>query len=219
LSKLLKKLRHPRLIAGLAYLMIRVLGATIRCRFEDQSGLSGDQADQPVIWVFWHNRVLMLPFVQTKFRPDRIGNVLTSQSNDGEIIAGIAQRFGHGAVRGSSNKRPAAALREMVRTLANGTDMVITPDGPRGPRYELQPGTIKLAQLSQCPIMIAHLRFDRAWKLKTWDGFLVPKPFTRVTFVLSPLRHVPRELDQDAFEKTRADLEMEMVRGAEEGTA
>ena len=126
------------------------------------------------------------------------------------------KRFGHDAVRGSSNKRPAAALREMVRELEGGGDVVITPDGPRGPRHVMQPGPIKLAQLSQCPMMPVHLQYDRAWVMKTWDGFLIPKPFTRATLVFAPLVEVPRDLDRSASEKTRREVEAAMVAGADE---
>lgn len=188
----------------------------MRVRLDDRCGLSRDEIEGPLIWLFWHNRVLLMPYLQKRIAPRRQGKVLTSPSNDGEIIAKIMERFGHGAVRGSSNKRPAAALREMVRELKGGNDIVITPDGPRGPRYDFQGGAIKLAQLSQAPLMAVHLQYGSAWKLKTWDGFLIPRPFTKVRITVGPLVDVPRTADDSALESIRAGVEREMVIGAEE---
>lgn len=194
--------------------MIRLLGRTIRVQVEDRCGVTQDTPKGPLIWLFWHNRVFLMPYLQQKVCPQRRGRVLTSSSRDGEIIARIMRRFGHGAVRGSSNKRPAAALREMVRMLGHGDDIAITPDGPRGPRYQLQQGAVKLAQLSGCPLMCVHVTYTRAWRLKTWDQFVIPKPFTSARLTFDALVHVPRTLSDTEAESIRASLEASMRRAA-----
>ena len=208
-------MRHPGVIAWVAATLIRLLGRTLRVRVDDRCGLTRGEIAEPLIWLFWHNRVLIMPYLQKKVARERQGKVLTSPSKDGEIIAQIMERFGHGAIRGSSNKRPAAALREMVREIQEGRDMVITPDGPRGPRYVFQKGAIKLAQLSGAPLMPVHLRYGAAWRLKTWDGFVIPRPFTTARLTVGPLVRVPRKADAAALEAFREGIEREMVRGAE----
>ncbi len=112
---------------------------TLRFRIDDRAGIVGNPPEGSLIWIFWHNRVFTVPYIYRKFLPDRRGAVLTSPSRDGEIIAQVMRRFGAGAVRGSSNKRPAAALRELVGWVKGGNDIVITPDGPRGQSTSCSP--------------------------------------------------------------------------------
>ena len=216
LASLLKKFRGHGAVAFAASLLIRLLGITVRLQVVDECGVTKKgKLSEPIIWLFWHNRVLLMPYFQRKLCPERHGAVLTSPSQDGEIIAGVMRRFGVDAVRGSSNKRPAAALREMARLMKAGEDIAITPDGPRGPRYHLQGGPVKLAQLSGSPLMAIHLGYARAWRLKTWDNFLIPKPFTKAKLTFAPLRSVPRDADGDALEQIRAEIEREMKLAAE----
>lgn len=120
-----------------------------------------------------------------------------------------------GAVRGSSSRRGALALRELRRLVAEGRDIAITPDGPRGPRYVLGPGVVHLAQTTGAPIMPVHARFSRAFRLKSWDGFNVPLPFSKVEVTISPMIHVPRDADAAAFERIRAHVEEVLRDGAD----
>src|SRR5690606_9214875 len=109
--------------------------------------------------------------------------VLASASHDGAALASAMAVFGLGAVRGSSSRRGVAALIALKRALKSGVDVCITPDGPRGPRYGLQPGVVKLAASSGAPIIPIHVRFSSAWRLNTWDRFVLPKPFSRVHMI------------------------------------
>ena len=118
------------------------------------------------------------------------------------------------SVRGSSSRRGSAALREMAAVLAAGGDIGISPDGPRGPKYQLHPGAIKLAQLTGAPIMPLHVAYSRYWELKSWDAFRIPKPFARVSVVVGEPFAVPRDLDQEAFEAMRVNLETVLIQGA-----
>lgn len=177
---------------------------------DDRCGLTRKEFDEPVIWLLWHNRVFLIPYMQNRKAPHRHGKALTSPSGDGEIIARVMERFGHGAIRGSSNKRPAAAMREMTRALRDGYDLAITPDGPRGPRYQMQLGAVKLAQISGAAIMPIHVRYSRAWVCRTWDKFLIPKPFAAVNFVFDELVYVPRDASEESLERIRRELEKKM---------
>ena len=157
--------------------LMRVVGITLRLRLDDRAALRGQNPEGSLIWVFWHNRVFGLPLVYRKFLRRRHGSVLTSPSSDGELIARVMGHFGVSSVRGSSNKRPSAALRELTRCLNDGQDIAITPDGPRGPVHQLQAGVIKVAQLSGASILPIRMKYGRAITLKTWDRFQIPLPF------------------------------------------
>lgn len=148
--------------------------------------------------------------------PWRKGVVLTSASHDGAALAAVARVLGLEAVRGSSSRRGSAALREMVRAVGKGLDVTVTPDGPRGPRYRMSPGLIKLAQITRSPVMGVHVHYSRAIRLKTWDRFVVPLPFSRLTIIFDELLDVPRQLDDDAFESKRVEAENMMRAGVDD---
>ncbi len=192
--------------------LIRIVGLTLRLRLEDRSGVRSDPPEGPMVWVFWHNRVFAAPLVYRKYLRRRSGKVLTSPSGDGEIIARVMATFGVGSVRGSSNKRPAAALRELVKLLRGGADVAITPDGPRGPVHELQPGVVKVAQLAGVPVLPIRMDYRRAITLRTWDRFQIPLPFSRVDVVFEELQSLPRTADEASFEAQRSALE-EVLKG------
>jgi lysophospholipid acyltransferase (LPLAT)-like uncharacterized protein len=188
-------------------LLIRVVCVTLRFRLDDRSGITKDPPEGSLIWVFWHNRVFSVPFIYRKFLRERSGAVLTSPSRDGEIIAQVMKRFGCAAVRGSSNKRPAAALKELVGWIKGGNDIAITPDGPRGPVYRLQAGVVKVAQLTKVPVFPIHVRYCKCFRLKSWDRFMIPWPFSRVDVTFGELHHVPRTRTEEEFETQRLELE------------
>jgi lysophospholipid acyltransferase (LPLAT)-like uncharacterized protein len=102
-----------------------------------------------------------------------------------------------------------------VRLVAEGRDIAITPDGPRGPRYVLGPGVVHLAQTTGAPIMPVHARFSRAFRMKTWDGFNVPLPFSRVEVSVSPMIYVPKDMDAAGFEGIRKQVEEVLRDGAD----
>ncbi len=181
---------------------------------EDRYGLTRPEGNRSLIAVFWHNRILAMPLLYVRFCNWRRGYCLTSPSKDGAIVAGVMAHFQIKSVRGSSSRRGSAALREMAAVLAAGGDIGISPDGPRGPKYQLHPGAIKLAQLTGAPIMPLHVAYSRYWELKSWDAFRIPKPFARVSVVVGEPFAVPRDLDQEAFEAMRVNLETVLIQGA-----
>jgi lysophospholipid acyltransferase (LPLAT)-like uncharacterized protein len=180
-----------QLIAALAAGLARLVFATIRLRVNDRSGFLAHPPEGPLIMLFWHNRITAIAIGFLRHypakHPSRKGvSVLTSPSKDGDILAGVMAHLGMGAVRGSSSRRGSTAIRELTSLLESGVDLAITPDGPRGPKYSLGPGAVFLAQKTGIPIMPVHARYHSAIRLKTWDNFAIPIPFSRVDITMDP---------------------------------
>ena len=191
-------------LAALVARLLRMLFRTVRLHVIDRSGFLERPDAEPTIITFWHNRIpaIALGFLR-KYHHRKGVVVLTSPSKDGDILSGVMARLGMGSVRGSSSRRGSAALRELSLKLAEGYDLAITPDGPRGPKYSLGPGVIFLAQKTGAPILPVHARYHHAWRLKTWDAFSIPLPFSRVDIIL----------DHDfCVDPSLADLEPERLK-------
>ena len=204
-----------RFIPPLVVFLLRALASTLRWRVEDRHGITRPGVNPPFIAVFWHNRILTMPLLYHRFCRWRQGYCLTSPSKDGAIVAAVMAHFHVGSVRGSSSRRGSTALREMTAVLESGGDIGISPDGPRGPKYQLHPGAIKLAQLTGAPLMPLHVAYSRYWELKSWDAFRIPKPFARVSVLIDEPIFLPRELDPAAFEAARAEVETVLLQGIE----
>ena len=202
----------------LAGWMMRAVGATLRVTVEDRCGLTKPGGiPGPVVYALWHNRIFTIaPAWARVCGKHRQSAVLTSASHDGAMVAHAVAVFGMGAVRGSSSRRAVAGLIGLRQALRNGIDVALTPDGPRGPRYRLQAGLVKLAQSAGTPVVPIHVRFGTAWRLRTWDGMVIPLPFSRVTLTFDEALAVPRGLDEDAFEAWRAALEERMRAGTDD---
>lgn len=198
-----KKRAAGALIVGL----MRTVCASCRFRLEDRAGITGALPDKPMIWLIWHNRIFAIIPAYLKYLPSRRGASLTSASGDGDYIAATVEAVGVSAVRGSSSRRGAAALLGLVDWVKRGFDVLIVPDGPRGPRYRMGPGVVKLAQVTGASVLPIRIEYGSAWKFQSWDRFRLPKPFTTVTVIFEPLVDVPSELDEEAFEETRQSLE------------
>src|SRR6478609_6546272 len=123
--------RKAALIAGVGQWLIRAILCTLRFRIVDRAGILVQPPIPPVLWVFWHNRLFVVPYVFERFVRGRPGAALTSASKDGEVLAAFLACFGGRAIRGSSSRRGAIAWREMRRAVDEGTDVFVTPDGPR----------------------------------------------------------------------------------------
>ena len=203
-------MNREHLLAIVGSKILRLLFVTLRLRLEDRSGLTKNIPKIPVVICFWHNRILGITLTFLRCYPANSRNgvsVLTSASRDGEILARLVGQFGMGSVRGSSSKRGSRALRELVELVEGGRDIAITPDGPRGPRYVLGPGAISLAQLTAAPIIPVHAKFSLCLRMKTWDEFIIPLPFSTVSVTIDNLVHVPRELSNQEFESLRSRVE------------
>ena len=198
--------------------LMRVVGWTLRLRVEDRSGISGREAPlPPVILLLWHNRFFAVVPVWARYCGCfRRTVALTSASKDGEMVERALGFFGIGAVRGSSSRRAVAALVGLKRAVDEGHDICLTPDGPKGPRYRMQPGAVKLAQSTGAMLQPMHVRFSQAWRLPTWDRYVSPMPFSRVEIVFDRLIPVPRKLDEDGFQQVLAEVERIMVAGTDD---
>jgi len=205
-----------RAIGNIAGLAIRVMGWTLRYRITGLEQMGGKYAGGPVIFALWHNRIFAMPYAKPQLSKDREVCVLTSASKDGAILETAVRTFGLTAVRGSSSRRGAAALVALRRKLSSGATVTITPDGPKGPRYKVQPGVIKLAQASGSPIVIVSVNYSRCWRFKSWDRFCLPKPFSKVIVHLEDGVEISKELSEDDFERARLDLEKLMVKSVEQ---
>ncbi len=164
--------------------VLRGLAPTLRVRRVTPDGAvaPGRLGDgRPRLYAFWHAQMIPAMVAHT-------GSgiaVLISAHRDGELIARVAARFGIAAIRGSTSRGGAGALRAIERALADGQSVAITPDGPRGPAEVFQPGTLIAAQRVAVPVVLGAIVPTRAWRLKTWDRFIVPKPFAELQVAYS----------------------------------
>ena len=166
------------LVPPLANVLLRLLCLTLRFQtVASPLALPADQSPDPGLYTFWHNTLLL-----AAWRYRNLGiRILISQSFDGELIARIVGRLGFVPVRGSSTRGGAAGLLALTRALQHGHKTAITVDGPKGPRHLAKPGAAAIALHARQPIHPFHLEPSRAWTLRSWDRFLIPKPFSRVT--------------------------------------
>ena len=152
------------------------------------------EAGRPVIFVFWHGEMLPLMFQHVGQRIV----LLVSEHRDGEIIARIGGSFGYEAIRGSTSRGAGRALLGVIRALESGVSVAVTPDGPRGPAHTFAPGALVAAQRAGVPIVPAVAHTARAWRLRSWDRFLIPKPFAHITVVYGDPTFVTGETARDA---------------------
>jgi lysophospholipid acyltransferase (LPLAT)-like uncharacterized protein len=204
-----------RLAVPLALAVIRTWWLTCRVvRVEGVKHLDGAlQASPSLIPCYWHQHQLYCAkfLLDQRSRGLKIG-WLVSPSVDGELGAMMVSRFGGIAIRGSSTHSGARALRDYYRALVKeNVSPVITPDGPRGPRFKFKPGAILLAQMSGRPILPMAYAATRAWRVK-WDKFVIPMPFSRVVIVIGPPRLVPRVIDAAGLEQLQDSMAQELKR-------
>jgi lysophospholipid acyltransferase (LPLAT)-like uncharacterized protein len=192
-----------RLVPPIASGLMRLVATTLRRsdvgREHPESCLAKGER---VIVAFWHGRLLMMPFVY----PGRVATVLISQHRDGEYISRIAERLGFQVVRGSATRGGALAFKQLISSLRNGNHVVITPDGPKGPKGTVKSGVLELARLTGMPILpVAFGAWPRT-VLKSWDEFLIPHPFGRGVYVWGEPMYVPPDADKAALEKLQSLL-------------
>jgi lysophospholipid acyltransferase (LPLAT)-like uncharacterized protein len=135
-----------------------------------------------ILFCFWHAFILPVSYYH---RGSGIVSLISS-SRDGQRIAGIIQRWGIGAIRGSSTRGGIAAIRAGVRHLEQGRNVIITPDGPRGPARQVKPGIAQIALLAGTPVVPIRVTSNRAWRLRSWDRFVIPQPFARIEIRFCP---------------------------------
>jgi lysophospholipid acyltransferase (LPLAT)-like uncharacterized protein len=196
------------LITWGGYLLIRCIGPTLRVTLSFEEGaMEGDFAIG-VIGAFWHQCVVPAGW-QWRRKPI---SVMISSSFDGEYITRILRKLGFGAVRGSSTRGGAVALKGMHDELAAGRSVAFTIDGPRGPRFVAKPGPVLLARNTGCPIVCFHFGVEERWTLSSWDAMLIPKPFSRVCLRMARLIRVPPDADDPALARLHAEMQQALDR-------
>lgn len=181
------------LIPPIGAFLIRCIYLTNRKRFHLPSIIP----NEPVIFAFWHGDLLMQPYLYYQFRKIPKANVLISDHFDGQIIARIMRYFKLGTIHGSTTRGGAKVLIQGLKSLSEGYDIGITPDGPKGPRHEMSDGAVIMAQKRQTKVIVYSCVPSKFWQLSSWDRFTVPKPFGVIDFYASePIDISGLEMDE-----------------------
>jgi lysophospholipid acyltransferase (LPLAT)-like uncharacterized protein len=197
------------------YLLIKVIGKTVKIEHEGAENYAAvERAGKLPIICFWHDRI----FLGTYFHRNRKIVVITSQSFDGEYIARFIQRFGYGAVRGSSTRGGVGALVELIRVMKNGLATSFSIDGPKGPRYVAKSGACLLAKKTGNPMFALSGRSrENTGRSKVGNGLQIPKPFhARPLFHAAPI-YVPANATDEEIESKRAELQASLDELVERG--
>jgi hypothetical protein len=198
----------PRILRALHCSLMCTLRVTVSGVERAQPHL---REDAPVgcLFVTWHDLTLMPLHV---FRNMGIG-IMTSRSRSGQIQAAFWRLYGWPTVWGSTKKREGIkALREVLHLLGEGRSFAFTPDGPKGPRHYAHPGVVYMASHASCVLMPLGIAASSAWRLPTWDRYLIPKPFSRAHVYLGEEMYIPAELSREEMEEWRCRVEAELNR-------
>ena len=169
------------IIPPVGALLIRLIYLTSRKRFH----LPQTVPSEPVIFAFWHGDLLLQPYLYYQFRKVPKANVLISDHFDGQIIARIMRYFKLGTIHGSTTRGGAKVLIQGLKSLSEGYDIGITPDGPKGPRHVMSDGAVVMAQKRNAKVIVFHCVPSSYWQLSSWDRFTIPKPFGTLDFYAS----------------------------------
>ncbi len=161
--------------------IMRLWTRTLRLRMDEETRRCLTDTREPTILLFWHNRLFIAAEVYRRLRRGRTTYCLISASRDGAWLAAFMELGGLRTVRGSSSRRGREALDELGKRLKEGSDVGITPDGPRGPLYSFKAGAPLLASRTGARALLINADFSRAWRLRSWDRFVLPKPFSIIT--------------------------------------
>ena len=191
--------------------LIRALASTWRYRVRNVEHLDRLRAGgAPFVFSIWHGQLLPLLW----HHREQGVSILVSEHKDGELIARFAESIGYGTIRGSSSRGAAGALLGLVRALGEGKEVGITPDGPRGPACSYAPGAAVAASKAGALILPMAAHADSAWRLKSWDRFMIPRPFARVTLAYGAPVRLPDDARAAAAETPRLESAMNAAVGA-----
>jgi len=200
--------------ALLLVLFIKAITATVRIRIRDKSGFFDSPPAGKAIYASWHNRLALCLRAYFGYA-SHLNNTrglaaMVSASRDGAFLTAVLEGFNVQPVRGSTSRRGRQALLEMTRWAERGYDLAITPDGPRGPRYKVQPGIISLAQVTGLPILPFSSRLNWKIQIKSWDRFQIPIPFAACELRAAEPIFIPRDAGDEERERLRLQLEQVM---------
>jgi hypothetical protein len=207
--------RRLSLLVFLGTTALRLLAATWRVRFVNARVVEELRSRrQPFLYVLWHGQ--LLPLIWTHRARDIA--IMVSEHRDGELIARVAHAIGFRTVRGSTSRGAARALLGACREVESGRDMAVTVDGPRGPAGSVAPGALVIAQRTGAPMVPTAASASRAWRLRSWDRFMIPKPFARVVVSYGEPIHVAADSAREAaddVERVRVALDANTQMAAE----
>lgn len=169
-----------RALAWPASVIVRLWSATLRIELTAGSRRAFTYRERPVTFALWHNRTFMLTQLIGRYRAGRALCALTSTSKDGALMGALLGLLGLRVIRGSSSNNGRDAAQKLIAALRAGHDVGLTPDGPKGPIYEVKPGTVIVAKNGRSAIVAVGVVYETAWRLGTWDRFPLPRPFSRV---------------------------------------
>ena len=197
---------------GLGYLIGRSAWASMDLRVFGAENL--DQAYRQrgqIICAFWHNRTFLLPFIYCYEMRLKHLAAMVSRSRDGQFLADFLERFGFQTIRGSTTSGGTKTFIQAVRVARQGYDVAIAPDGPRGPCYQVQPGIIKLAQMTSLPIVPVSYQASIRREFHSWDRFIAPAPFSRIAFEVAPAINVPRRATRQELDHAKQRLQDQLM--------
>lgn len=196
------------LVGVLGAIFIRLLFSTVSIReIPDNYSKKLKRQGKNVIYAFWHSFMLV-----SGYAARNLGiKVLISRHTDGEYVTHISRQLGFDAVRGSTTRGGVDALLKMTRDTDKGASFIITPDGPRGPRFIVQPGIIFLGQKTGLPIIPVSLGLTNYWELPSWDRFRLPKPFSKALVIYGDPIIIPPKLEKSEREVYRKLLEKVLI--------
>jgi lysophospholipid acyltransferase (LPLAT)-like uncharacterized protein len=196
-----------RAVVYLGSAFLRAIGSTWRIEIvgEDEVSRLG-RSRVGGVFALWHGQLLPLIW----HNRDRDVSILVSEHRDGEMIARVAQSLGYGVIRGSTTRGGGRAILEVVSAVRSGRIVAITPDGPRGPAKKVAPGPLIAAQRSAAPLVPAAAWASAAWRLSSWDSFMIPKPFAKIRIAYGEPIHVSDQSARGAALRS-AELEQAMA--------
>ena len=187
-------------------LVARLWVGSLRLEMSPEEQRTMERQDRPAAFILWHNRLFLGPAIYRRYRAAKPLHALISASQDGAWLSAFFSLMGMRSVRGSSSRLGREALTGLVEVVRAGHDVGITPDGPRGPCYDFKPGALIVARRTGCLALLVGGEFTSAWRVRSWDGFYLPKPFSRVRIrCLDASDELGAERD-DAAEKIAARL-------------
>lgn len=198
------------IIAAAVYSIIRTLGLTLR--YEVLGWQHAERvyaAKKQCIWAFWHRVIIPVAW----WGRNRGVVVMNTTAFDGQWTRKVIEWLGFGTAQGSSSRGGLRGLAVMARRLEEGLDCAFTIDGPRGPRFLAKPGPVMLARKTGCPVLVFHIGVERGKTFeKTWDHFLLPRPFSRTVMLFAPPIYVPPDADRGTLDAKHAEMQSELER-------
>ncbi len=201
MKKIIRKIAYI-IAPPIIYIIMRFIWYTSKKKFNFITPIT----DHQHICVCWHNELLISPQAYRAIHKKQPSFAIISQHFDGNIIAKVLSYLKINSLRGSTSRGASSVLRQSFRAIKNGQEILITPDGPRGPKYSMSDGAIGLALRSKKPIFIMSYKVDRFWQLKSWDKFIIPKPFSKIEFYLQSI-----SIDGLELEEAKKLLQMKML--------